>query len=222
VWSLPDGRIKVGKPNFTQNISGSLILSESTPENNNLMEGRVRRNLNQAIRQIVSQLSSSGSVNPTPFTKHNNDKDMKAVVSARVGRSVYETFSYGNGMDTSNTVTHVGNQSGNPRQIGDEYSLRKMAMDNMKILDVEAVVRNHYNEKFIPYDVDQIYSVQIEDEDLYEDMYVYSCSYELTLDHGMITRLKLCRLGTICAYTSAMQRATKTATNASFSTGSTA
>jgi prophage tail gpP-like protein len=209
VWTLPNGQLKIGKPNFTRNTDGVLILSASDSSNNNMMEARVRRNLNQAIRQIVSQLQSGGNINPTPFTKHNNDKDMKSVASANVGRSVYETFSYGSGMDAANTVTQVGNQSGNPRQIGDEYSLRKMAMDNMKVLDVEAVVRNHYNENFQPYDVDQIYSVQIEDEDLFEDMYVYSCSYELTLEHGMVTRMKLCRIGTICAYAAAIQRGIK-------------
>jgi len=205
VWTLPDGRITIGKPNFTQIKKGSLrLLSDGI--NNNLLEARVRRNINQAIRQIVTQLQTMDQVYAGTYTKNNDDKDIKPFLSSLIGRSVYNHFSYGQGQDMVNTVTGVGNQSAIPRKIGDELSLRYIARDNMKILDVEAVVEGHLNEFGDVYNIDQIYNVQIDDDDLFEDMYVYACTYDLTMDHGMITRLKLCRLGTICAYADVLQR----------------
>lgn len=199
VWCDPSGQVVIGKPNFTQARSGNLILKKDG-KGNNLLEARVRRNLNQAIRQVVVQLQTLGQVDPTSYTKINSDPDMRRVREATVGRSVYATFTYGQGEDTVNTVTQVGNQSGNPRKIGDEMALRQIARENMKIIEVECVVQGHINNKGEPYNVDQIYNVQIEDEDVSEDMLVHSCDYEMTMDHGMLTRLRLARLGTICAF----------------------
>lgn len=207
VWTLPDGRVVIGKPNFSQNRSGNLIMNSSDSSQNNVVEARSRRNLNQAIRQIVTQLQTLTQADAGIYTKINDDRDIKPLLKARVGRSVWKAFSYGQGEDAVNTVVQVGNQSGNNRKIGDELSLREIARDNMKILDVEMVVQGHLNENDQVFNIDQIYNVQIEDDDVEEDMYVYSCSYELTLDHGMLTRLRLCRLGTICAYTDAIGRA---------------
>jgi prophage tail gpP-like protein len=209
VWTLPDGRLVVGKPDFTKEKAGFMKLSISQPSGNNLLEARVKRNLNQAIRQIVTQLQSNEQINAGTFTVLNNEPDLKARANAGVGRSVYQTFSYGQGNDTVNTITQVGNQSGSPRSIGQEKSQREIARENMKILDVEAIAEGHFNDSGVPFNVDQIYNVQIEDEDVNEDLLVYSCSYELTLEHGMITRMRLCRLGTIVAYADALRRVNK-------------
>jgi prophage tail gpP-like protein len=206
VWSQPNGQLILGKPNFTQKPSGKLFSSSQFANGNNMIDWRVRRNLNQAIRTIVSQLQTLGQVDAGSYTKNNNDPDMLKVVGAGVGRSVYSRFSYGGGNESVNTVTQVGNQSGNPRKIGDEYALRELARDNMKVLDVEAVVVGHVNADGLPYNIDQIYSVFIEDEDVKEDMFVYGVSYELTESLGTMTRLRLCRLGSIVAYTDAIGR----------------
>lgn len=205
VWTLPSGQVKIGKPNFTQKRQGILIL-ESAGQSNNILDARVRRNVNQAIRQIVSQLQTQDQVDAGSFTKNNNDPDMRRISPALGGRSVYRHFSYGQGQDSVNTIVGVGNQSGNPRKIGDELSLREIARDNMKILDVEAVVKGHLNENGNVYNIDQVYGVRIDDDDVGEDLYVYSCSYELTKEHGRLTRMRLCRLGTICAYADALAR----------------
>ena len=200
VWTLPNGQLVVGKPNFTSDKVGFLKISSTSPSGNNVMEARVQRNVNQAIRQIVTQLQTMDQVSGAPFTILNADSDMQNVSAAGVGRSVYQTFTYGQGNETVNTITQVGNQNGSPRSIGQEKSQREIARDNMKILDVEAVVEGHFNDSGAPYNIDQIYNVQIDDEDVSEDMYVYACSYELTIGNGMITRLKLCRLGTIVTH----------------------
>jgi hypothetical protein len=158
------------------------------------------------LRQIVTQLQSLDQVDAGSFTVRNNDADILSTSNAKVGRSVYRRFSYGQGNDTVNTVTQIGNTTGSPRTIGNELSQRELARENMKILEVECVVRGHINSAGIPYNIDQIYNVQIDDDGLDEDMYVHSCSYELTIEHGMLTRLRLVRLGTICAFADAVRR----------------
>jgi len=206
VWTTPQGQVVIGKPNFHQPAMGSLYNLQSDPSKNNVIECRVRRNTNTAIRQIVTQLQSLNQVDAGVYTVRNQDRDVKKVAKSLGGRSVYRLFNYGQGNDTINQITQVGNSSGSPSQIGQALSLREIARENMKVLEVEAVVRGHFNENGLVYNIDQIYNVQIEADDVSEDMYVHSCSYEMTMDHGMLTRLRLCRLGAICADAAAIAR----------------
>jgi prophage tail gpP-like protein len=199
IWTDELGLVVLGKPDFSQDVSGKLILNATDPSNNNVLEGRCRRNTNNAIRLIVTQLSTLGQVDAGSYTLYNNDKDVSAVASAGVGRSVYNTFSYGDGNDVVNQITAVGNSNASPNKLGNAYSQREIARENVKVIEVEMVVQGHLNENDEPYNIDQIYSVTMEDDDLNEDMYVYACDYELTVEHGMMTRLRLCRLGTLVA-----------------------
>jgi len=205
VWTKPNGQMVLGKPNFYQAPSGILQMkSDRASTGNNMLECRVRRSPNQAIRQISVQLQTLGQVDAAYSVKYNNAKDIKDLRTAGVGRSVMQLFSYGSGEDAVNQVTQVGNQSGNDRNIGAQYALREMARENMKLLDVEVVVRGHMNVYDAPYDVDQVYTVIVDDENLYEDMYVYGVSYELTLETGTLTRLRLCQRGSIVAGAAAL------------------
>ena len=210
IWAAPNGQVIIGRPNFTQKVSGTLIISSSSPSQNNAIEGRVRRNLNNAIRQIVTQLSTNGQVSAGQFTVRNSifdaNADSQARASSGVGRSVYRNFSYGSGSDTINQVQQIGNGSGDPQNIGTALSLREIARENIKVLDVEMVFQGHINEQGNIYNVDQMYTVQIEDEDVNEDMYVYDVTYDLTIEHGITTRLKLCKRGAIVAYAAAISK----------------
>jgi prophage tail gpP-like protein len=209
LWADPNGQLIIGRPDFTQVSSGNLILNSSNPVANNLLEARVKRNVNTAIRTIVTQIQSASLVDAAPYTVGNQDSDMMATKPG-VGRSVYRLFTYGDGNDAVNTVTAIGNGgSAGPFDIGNALSLREIAMENMKILDVEAVVQGHLNGDDEAFDVDQIYDVQIEDENVNEIMYVYAVNYSLTPERGLITRLRLCRKGTIVAYADALKRQTQ-------------
>lgn len=199
IWSQPNGQLVVGKPNFAQSVSGVLTMSSTGSSMNNVVEARVRRNTNQAIRQIVTQLQTLDQVDAGQFTILNQDADVQAVSGAGGGRSVYNVFSYGQGTDAVNQIVQVGNQSGNPNQIGAAMCRREIARENQRVIDVECVVRDHINENGAAYNIDQLYTVKIDDEQLNADMYVYAISYELTLEHGMLTRLKLCRKGSLVA-----------------------
>jgi prophage tail gpP-like protein len=212
IWCAPNGQVIIGKPNFTQKVSGSLILNSSDETQNNVVEARVQRNLNTAIRQIVTQLSTNGQVAAGKYTVLNaafsENADTQARATSLVGRSVYRTYSYGSGTDVINQITQVGNSNADPQNIGNALSLREIAQENIKVLNIEIIVPSHVNEQGNIYNVDQMYTVQIEDEDVNEDMYVYDITYELTLDHGLITRMKLCRRGAIVAYAAAVSKGT--------------
>lgn len=199
VWSLPTGEVAIGKPNMAQDPAGSLILRSSDPSQNNVLDMRTRRNTNQAFRKIAVQLQSLGITNPAAITLQNQDPDVLAVAAAGVGRSVYRVFTLGNGMDTVNLLTQVGTSVVGGSSIGQSYAKRQLAMENMKVLGVEALVEGHVNENGIPYNTDQVYNVVDEEEDVYEPMYVYDCAYEMTPERGMTTSMKLCRLGSIVA-----------------------
>ena len=206
LWSSPDGRVIVGKPNFSQAASGALVMRSDDPSKNNLLEARVRRNVNTAIRQIVTQLQTLEQVDAGAFTIKNSDPDVTALASAHVGRSVYQTFSYGQGTDAYNNIVAIGAGDGSPKSMGAVQSLREIARENMKVLEVECVVRGHFNERGIAYAVDQVYDVSIDSDSVAEPMYVYSVSYELTVNQGMLTRMHLCKLGTITTHADARTR----------------
>ena len=204
-WCDPDGRVNLGKPDFFQPRSGNLILKRSDPSKNNCIEARSKRNLNTAIRQIAYVLQTTESVPPTN-TKNNHDKDMVRVANAGVGRSVFRTFSYGSGAEVFNKITQVGNSNAAPMNMGDAMAMRELARDNIKVLDVEIVVRGHTNENNLPYDVDQIYYTNLEDDNVKEDLYVYACRYDLSKEHGMMTTLRLCTIGAIVADAAAVRK----------------
>lgn len=194
IWTAPNGLAIIGKPDFAQATSGQLIMSSENPVGNNVLEARVRRAPNLAIRQIVVQLQAL-SMDPGALSANtvvNSDADMQEIADALAGRSVYQTFSYGQGNAAVNQYKFVGNQNANPNSIGTQMALREIAKENMKILDVEVVVPGHFDENGNLYNVDTIYDVQIDDEDIEQEMYVYHVNYELTREHGILTRMRLC------------------------------
>jgi prophage tail gpP-like protein len=195
-WNLPNGQLAIGKPNMVDPPQGTLKILSSDPSGNNILEARVRRNINTVIRQIAVQIQELGITDPGQVTIKNADPSMAAVALA--GRSVYRLFSQGNGADSINQLAAVGNNSGF-QTVGANLARREIAMDNMKILDVEAVVDGHIAPSGIPYNVDQTYNTIIEEDDVDEVLYVYACKYDYNKTRGPITTMRLCKLGTIVA-----------------------
>jgi prophage tail gpP-like protein len=204
VWSLPNGQMVVGKPNMAQAKLGKLVIGRSDPRSNNCLEARVRRNTHTAIREMATQIQALAITDPTLITLANIDPDLQVVANSGAGRSAYRLFSQGNGTDAINQIVGTGNNAA-PQEMGFALSRREIARSNMQILDVEVVVRGHVNENGIPYNVDQVYHVVIEDDQVEEDLYLYAVKYDLTQDKGRTTTLRLCRLGTIVADVSLIQ-----------------
>ena len=201
IWASNTGEAIVDKPNFSQNPAGVFTLKYSDPSSNNVLECRVRRNINQAVRQIVMQLDGTEAASNTYETLNNMDKSLRPYRKSNVGRSISRLFSYAHGAEIINQQQGVGHGDLGRHTLSREYAAREIARENIKILDIEIVVDGHFNAAGYIYNIDQIYQVTIEDEDVSEPMYVYSVSYEMTLGHGMLTRMRLCRKFTICAYT---------------------
>ena len=196
IWTLPNGQVILGKPNFVQSSLGTLTV---TPSASNILDCRVRRNTNNAIRRIVNQMQNGGQIDPSAYTVNNQDADVQAVSTSGAGRSVYRVFSYSEGFNSVNFFTQVANIPTPVNTLGAAYSYREIARENVQVLDIEVTVQGHFNNNGTLYDIDQIYSCNIPDENINQNMYVYSITHDLTIEHGMITKLKLCKLGTIVA-----------------------
>jgi prophage tail gpP-like protein len=197
-WADPDGVMIVGKPNMSQEPIGRLWVakSESGRALNNLLEARVKRAPAMAIRQISYQLQDLASVGIVSQTIANRDEDVRAIATSLAGRSVYRSYSIGNGTEAYDNLSAIGQGKG-VIGMGTALALREMAMDNIKVLDVECVIKGHINDSGNPYDIDQVYEVIIDDEDLAKSMYVYAVRYDLTKERGPITTLRLCNIGAL-------------------------
>lgn len=214
VWTAPNGQIVVGKPNSMKGQAdgiltcgtsgapppGTPIVLGPAPQSTNVLDVRVRRSVNNAIRQIVVQLQDLNNVDAGAYTVLNSDDDIRKCAAAGVGRSVYEVFSYGEGANLVNTLVHVGNSDGNFKKLGEAMAQRVLARENVRILDCEVTLQGHLNSNGNLFDVDQVYYCNFPDDDVAERLYVYSVNFDLTLDHGMITKLRLCKAaGTLVA-----------------------
>jgi prophage tail gpP-like protein len=201
VWTKPSGQIVIGKPNMAQAPSGNLYCTLRSPELNNFMDVKVKRNTNQAIRRIAVQMQNLEFSNPTTNTLSNQDEDVLSTAGAGVGRSVLHAYSLGTGMDALNILGFVKGGTGANRlvDIGRAYAAREIAASNVNVVSVIGRTDGHLNENGVAYNIDQVYYVVVEDEDLFEPMYVYKCVYELTENDGMTTTLYLCRLGALVA-----------------------
>lgn len=217
VWTDPNGQAIIGKPDcipvplpivgnatLTVGTSGSVGLLSAVSDitgtqATNVLDCRVRRNVNNAIRQIVVQMQNGDSWNPGNYTLNNNDSDMTAVASSGVGRSVYMPFTFSAGANAVNFFLKVANIPSPSNQLGAALGYREIARENVQILDVEITVQGHFDSTGELYDVDNIYYCNIPDEKISDNLYCYAVTMELTLDHGMTTKLKLCKMGTIVA-----------------------
>lgn len=198
VWALPDGRMAIGKPNMSQSSADTLAIRESDPRFNNVLEIRVKRAPALAIRTIAVQVQELGVTDPGQVTVANSDADVALLAKRGVGRSVYRLFSQGNGTDAVNQLNQVGG-GGGLQSIGKGYALREIARDNIKTLEVTAVLRGHIDNAGNPYAYEKMYDVIVEDEDLQERMYCYACKYSYTKEQGPTTTLRLCRTNALVA-----------------------
>lgn len=213
VWTKPNGQIIVGKPNFIQLPLGTFIIGSDqallnavpvigaiAPAPCNVLDARVRRNTNTAIRQIVVQLQTLQLVDAGAYTLQNSDSDVRAVSGSFAGKSVYESFTYGDATTTINTIKALGNAFADPFKLGANKAMREIARSNVQVLDIEITVQGHFNPLGTLFDVDQIYNVVIPDESINQPMYVYAVTHELTVNNGMISKLRMCQVsGTLVA-----------------------
>lgn len=197
-WTTADGVLIIGKPTMAVTPINRLWMTKDAirRQQNNLLEVRVKRSPNLAIRKIAVQMQDLAITDPTPATVNNTDPDMVSIATAKAGRSVYRTFSLGNGTEAYDKLVGVGNGQG-VVSMGKALALREMAMDNAKVLDVECVVAGHINENGDPYDIDQVYEVVVDDDGLALPMYVYGVRHDYTKERGPITSLRLCKIGAL-------------------------
>ncbi len=217
VWTAPNGQVICGKPNTTAltafNKMPTLVagltgapsvtfpsLGKNAPQTTNVLDVRIRRNTNLAIRRIIVQLQDFNGADAGNYNINNQDQDVQNVAGSGAGRSVYDTFSYGEGANTANFLTAVGNGNGDPKNLGAAIAQRTLARENVKVLEVEVTVQGHFDSNGSLFNVDTVYYCQFPDDNVNDQMYCYSVTHDLTLEHGMTTKLRLCKLaGTLVA-----------------------
>lgn len=73
------------------------------------------------------------------------------------------------------------------------YAKVALARANLKDLAVEITVPGHYNDRAEPWQVDQVYRIRYDLDDIDEDMYLHEVQYLMSEQEGQRTRLHFCR-----------------------------
>lgn len=199
-WTGPNGELIVGKPNMAQPKKGNIILSREDRASN-VLSGRVRRNSTN-IGNIVAaiwagqetitsrigpqQILYNSAPGPTRLRKAGYLVP-KAVVTSNINSTDPQ------GLSGINAVQAGGSQ------VIQAYAKREIARQNFNEIQFECVVPGHFNANGEPYQIDTVYNVNYDRGNLFEDMYLYSVQYQLSLEQGQTTVLGFCRFGSIVA-----------------------
>lgn len=202
LWSNPDGRINVGKPNM-----GSIPLGK-------MMINKKKRKANVLSMRVV--LAATGI--PSRYTilnaaveekvqfalQKSQTFDNTAAGPARLYRNGHYvtkciTTSLPGGADAASgdAVTALASAAKAGTTLLSQTAFRQMAKDNFDEIQVTCVVAGHYNENGIPFAPDTVYNIEYDRAALNENMYLYSVEYQGSLERGQWTILNFCRLGTI-------------------------
>ncbi len=207
-WLSPTGNIIVGKPNMSQNPQGLLIMSKKNRNTTNCLSMKVTRSAatipnfiipiwtgQESVVNKVGKLQGLRNGAPAPYRLY----DLGHVLSKSI---VVSTPTGGSPQDLS-TVNQINasTQPGSSIKI-QAYAKREIAKHNTKEVQVQVVVPGHYNSQAVPFQVDQVYTVQADRGGDYEvnlNMYLYQVEYSLSEDSGQRTSLFFSKLGTIVA-----------------------
>lgn len=197
-WMGASGQIIVGKPNFSQEISGRLFISKSERRSNVLSMKVVRSATNipniivpiwsgQELvqdRTSESQRLENAAPGPSRLLKLGHRVPKGCVVSAP------------NATDAQG-LSGVNQLKAGGANLLQAYAKREIARANVREIQVQAVVPGHFNESGAPWQIDTTYKIEFEQGDVNENMYLYQVEYQLSADGGQKTNLYFCRLGSI-------------------------
>jgi prophage tail gpP-like protein len=207
-WLDPTGKINVGKPDMSQDPSGIIIMSKKNRNTTNCLSMKVTRSAatipnivvpiwtgQEAVISKVAKLQGLKNLAPAPNALYNNGHVLckTTIVSTPTGGSPQD-------LSTVNKI-NASTQPGSSLMI-QAYAKRDIARHNVKEVQVQAVIPGHYNSNAVPFQIDQVYTVQADRGGDYEvnlPMYLYQVEYSLNEDSGQRTSLYFTKLGTIVA-----------------------
>ena len=198
-WTDGNGKIIVGKPNFTQRSSGKLYLNRNE-QDSNVISMSVRRSGTRIPNVVVPVWTGlEGVVGNIPaFTPYYNRASEPSRLFAynhRVIRTIAQAIPSGAGASSLADANVIINNSNNlMRYLADRF----LARENMKELIVEVLVAGHYDDNLNPFVTDRVYTITHDTEGINGlDMYLFEVEYSLEKGAGQRTKLRFCNLNTI-------------------------
>lgn len=197
-WMMPNGAMKIGRPNMAQKPISTLIMSKTKRQSNVLN-----------MKAIFSSTTIPNVIVPiwngqeTVVSRVSKEQVMynTATGPARlrnlgnvVARSVMVSTPQGADPQSLSGVNALVVGGSNILQA---YAKRELARRNQQELIVQATVPGYYNENGDPYQVDQVYKIEFDRGPVDESMYLFQIDYELSEEGGQKTNLYFCRKGTI-------------------------
>jgi prophage tail gpP-like protein len=202
LWSTPEGRLVVGKPNMGQRPIGKMMINRTKRSSNVLSMRIVKSAASIPSRYVVLWTAREASVQYTVKAKNvfeNVAEGPKRLLTNghNVTKTIVSSISVGADSSGADAATRLANANKAGTLILDQYAFRQMARDNFNELIVTCVVAGHYNENGQPYANDTVYNIEYDRAGINENMYLYSVEYQGTNDRGQWTILNFCKLGTI-------------------------
>jgi hypothetical protein len=209
-WMNGDGKLIIGKPNMYAvgtGRRGTLFLLRASRQAN-VLTMRSTRNSTSIPNMILpiwnGQETVQTRISPEQFLKNSTPGAARLLkLGHRTPKAVVVSTPQGNSpqdLSSINALT-VGQQNAGKQQnqlagnskLLQSYAKREMARANLRDLMIQACVPGHCNDLAEPFQVDSVYRVKYDIDDVNEDMFLYEVEYSLTENDGARTRLFLCR-----------------------------
>lgn len=204
VWCRPNGQIVWGKPNMVvPPLAGLLIVSRSEKQANCL-----------SMRATKSATTVPSMITPI-LTNQEFAAGQKKVIFPPIINPFAEVRRLAALGWQLNQVYVSSDQSGSdPQSINNAvslkvnegvvsrmraYALRNMAKDNMRVLQLQAVVPGHVNGSGLPFIIDSNYQIIFDRAGIDSSMYLYEAEYTLNETDGPRTSLNFTYPNTIVA-----------------------
>lgn len=210
-WMNGDGNMIIGKPDMygvnTGGRKGTYFLNKQQRATN-CIGMRSTRNSTQIPNLILpiwnGQETVQTRISPSQFLKNSSPGPARLLaLNHRVPKAVIVSTPEGSApqdLAELNALTVAGQNSAQQKltragasTILQAYAKREMARANLRDLQVQVTVAGHCNADALPLQVDQVYRVQYDVDDVDEDMYLYEVDYSLSENEGQRTRLFFCR-----------------------------
>lgn len=202
VWAGPDGTLIVGKPDFSQGVTGKLMLNKKKRTSNVLSMRAVRSATSIPSRYVAcwtaleesvqnrlqkNRIYSNTAEGPARLFREGHTNTKTVVSSITTGADAA-------GADNASRIIYSEKKG---TTVLDQMIFRQMAKDNFNELLVTCVMAGHCDENGYPFIPDSVYNIEYDRAGIQENMYLYSVEYQGNDQRGQWTILNFCKLGTI-------------------------
>lgn len=197
-WSLPDGSVKIGRPNMAQAPKGRLYINKAQRKSN-VLSIRSTRNTTRVPNVIVPIWTGQELVNNRVGQQQalNNARPEPARLR-RLGHRVIKTVVVSTPQgDSAQELSDINNLEVGGQNLLQAHAKRELARENVNEHIVQVEAAGHYNSLGEPYVTDTTYRIQCDRAGIDEVMYLFSVDYGLSEEGSQRSILKFCPLGTI-------------------------